>query len=99
EWRGVWRAVSRLMAVDSSTRWLDYGCGVGGLVQYLLRQGCHQVVGFEQGWSVARLTQRHVPHLLPGDLSAQSGAFDVVTAIEVLEHAVDPLEELRKIRM
>jgi SAM-dependent methyltransferase len=98
EWRGILCAVSKLFPIDHATRWLDYGCGVGGLVQFLHRQGYHSAVGFEQGWSVARLTERELPHLVSTDLPDQSGTFDVVTAVEVLEHAVDPVRELRRIR-
>lgn len=98
EWRGVWRTVSRLVSVGDSTRWLDFGCGVGGLVAFLRRQGLDHALGFEQGWSVSRLIERGIPHIGPDDLAAHAGTFDVVTAIEVLEHAVDPLDELRRIR-
>jgi len=71
---------------------------VGGLVEFLRRQGLGRAFGFEQGWSVARLIERGIPHFGPDDLAAHAGTFDVVTAIEVLEHAVDPVEELRRIR-
>jgi SAM-dependent methyltransferase len=38
-----------------------------------------------------------VPRLHRDELAQRRGAFDVVTAIEVLEHALDPVAELREI--
>jgi SAM-dependent methyltransferase len=95
EWRGILRRVRSLTPVGSGTRWLDYGCGTGGLVTYLRAGGC-DAVGFEQGWSVPRLLERGVPVLTPEALEAQAGSFDVVTAIEVIEHVPDPVAELRR---
>lgn len=98
EWQGIFRVVSGLVPTGSDTHWLDYGCGVGGLVEFVRSQGVGHAVGFEQGWSVSRLAERGVPHLSADDLDASSGSFDVVTAIEVLEHTVDPVSELTRIR-
>ena len=99
EWRGVLRRVRSLATLESSTPWLDYGCGVGGLVQYLRGQGFSNVFGFEQGWSEGRLDDRGVPHIRRDELDSRRGSFEIVTAVEVLEHALDPVGELRRIRM
>lgn len=98
EWRGVLRRVRSLATLESTTPWLDYGCGVGGLVQYLHDQGFTEVLGFEQGWSEKRLDDRAVPHLRSDELDGRRGSFEIVTAIEVLEHSPDPVGELRQIR-
>jgi len=98
EWRGIWRVVSGMVKTGSTTRWLDYGCGVGGLVDFVRNQGVAQAVGFDQGWSLSQLRQRGVPHLTPDELDRQRGTFDVVTAIEVVEHVSDPVSELSKMR-
>jgi SAM-dependent methyltransferase len=94
EWHGVWQVVAGLIPAGPETRWLDYGCGVGGLVSYLRQRGVHHAVGFEQGWNLPRLRQAGIPHLTAADLAQAAGTFDVVTAIEVIEHVVDPVKEL-----
>lgn len=98
EWRGILRRVESLAPVNRRTPWLDYGCGAGGLVQYLASQGFSAVVGYEQGWSEARLREHGIAHVPSAGLEERRGSFEVVTAIEVLEHSVDPVGELRKMR-
>jgi SAM-dependent methyltransferase len=98
EWRGVLARVRSLADAGPATEWLDYGCGMGGLVSHLRREGLDGAVGFEQGWCAAQLAARGVPHITEDELPAHAGTFDVVTAIEVIEHVVDPVAELRKVR-
>jgi SAM-dependent methyltransferase len=98
EWRGLLERVGSLMPLRPDTAWLDYGCGTGGLVTHLRRRGFRQAVGTEQGLSLTRLKASGVPVLDPDDLEKAEGRFDVVTAIEVIEHLVDPIVELRRIR-
>jgi SAM-dependent methyltransferase len=96
EWRGIRQAVSSLIPLNSNTHWLDFGCGNGGLVRYC-RNDC-RIVGFETGWIRDRSSAHGIPILDRVDLAPLAGTFDVVTAIEVLEHVEDPLEVLRTIR-
>ena len=98
EWRGILARVRSLTDAGPRTEWLDYGCGMGGLVTHLRGEGLEGAVGFEQGWCAAELAARGVPHLSAEDLDAHAGTFDVVTAIEVIEHVVDPVAELRRLR-
>jgi SAM-dependent methyltransferase len=98
EWRGIAARVAALAPLDRSTRWLDAGCGTGGLVRYLRAcVGC-DAVGHEEGWALARLRERGVPALGDADLDAAAGGFDVVTAIEVIEHVPEPMPFLRRMR-
>lgn len=98
EWRGIFAYVASLTEIEPTTTWLDYGCGAGGLVSFLREKRNLSAVGFEQGWSVPRLVDRHVPFITEGQLADHDGQFDVVTAIEVIEHTVDPVAELRRMR-
>jgi SAM-dependent methyltransferase len=98
EWRGIIEIVSGLTDLGPATRWLDYGCGTGGLVRYAHAYGIPGAIGFEEGWNSKRLSDRGIPHLTPQSIDSTAGAFDVITAIEVLEHLVDPIHELTRIR-
>ncbi len=97
EWRGVVRVVGSLLQTSSETRWLDFGCGLGGLVQHLRSHGFIRSFGFDEGYAASVLDAAGTPSIAEADLIALAGRFDVVTAIEVLEHAVDPLGMLRTI--
>jgi SAM-dependent methyltransferase len=55
-------------------------------------------MGFEQGSIAAAAKELGIPIVDPDWLRRGAGTCDVVTAIEVLEHTVDPLAELRTIR-
>jgi SAM-dependent methyltransferase len=98
EWRGVHERVRSLIALEGDSRWLDYGCGTGGLVRYLRAVASYDAVGYEEGWSVPRLRKHGIPFLESGELVADAGTFDVVSAIEVLEHVPDPIAELRRMK-
>lgn len=103
EWEGIVKTVTSIrqslhQSVDENTRWLDFGCGAGGLVMWLQKKvGC-QVVGFDEG-AIAQLARKKgIPILNRDELLRHKGAFDVVTAIEVMEHVTEPLETLKQIR-
>jgi SAM-dependent methyltransferase len=90
EWRGITRALQSL-GVSRVARWMDFGCGLGGLVRYARQQGFANIVGYDQGWG-ADWAREHGIELLDEDqLRDQAGTFDVVTAIEVVEHIPGPL--------
>jgi SAM-dependent methyltransferase len=98
EWAGIVEVVGRLATLDARTRWLDFGCGNGGLVRHARAALGADVVGFEEGAIVAPARAAGIPILAPAELAAREGSFDVVTAIEVLEHVADPLATLRQVR-
>jgi SAM-dependent methyltransferase len=96
EWRGICRVVSGLTPALRNPKWLDYGCGTGGLVAYARLQGWDRVVGYEEGGSAYRLREARI--IDDGTLEVEAGTYDLVTAIEVIEHAVDPVSVLAHIR-
>jgi len=98
EWRGIADVVRSFAPLGAQTRWLDFGCGNGGLVRYCRSNiGC-SIWGYEHGWIRDAAVKAGIPFLSDEDLDSAKGSFDVITAIEVLEHLPDPLEQLKQIR-
>jgi SAM-dependent methyltransferase len=98
EWAGIVDVVRHLVTLDTRTRWLDFGCGGGGLPRYAKAQvGC-EAMGFEEGAIALKARKHGIAILERAELDALEGSFDVVTAIEVMEHVVDPLATLTQIR-
>jgi len=98
EWQGVLQFIRSLVSLGPDTKWLDFGCGNGGLVRYVSERAPCQIVGFEEGLIRDAAIAMKIPILDKTHLATRANEFDIVTAIEVLEHAVDPLHELTRIR-
>ncbi len=97
EWNGIIEVIHGLFNVDKQTRWLDFGCGNGGLVRQGRALGLN-VSGFEVSWIAQSARSLGIPILSAEELEHCEGMFDIVSAVEVLEHLTDPLEELRRMR-
>src|SRR5512142_678966 len=75
EWEGVAEVVRHLSDVTRKTRWLDFGCGNGGLVRHVRTAiGC-DAVGFEEGAITEQAKAVGVPLLNASDLESQSASF------------------------
>jgi SAM-dependent methyltransferase len=97
EWRGITKIVDTLLGGLSGVRWLDFGAGNGGLVRHVIEHTPATAQGFEEGAIATRARALGIP--VSSTLNhGIEGEFDVVTAIEVLEHTIDPVAELRRIR-
>jgi 2-polyprenyl-3-methyl-5-hydroxy-6-metoxy-1,4-benzoquinol methylase len=97
EWEGIEQVVSGLTGRGQEVRWLDYGCGLGGLVRHLRERGYDQAYGFDEGFGARYMEAHGIPHLAAADLATARGCFDVVTCIEVIEHIADPMSALREV--
>jgi SAM-dependent methyltransferase len=96
EWRAILEIVEHLRGGITDIRWLDFGCGLGGLVRYGRSRGI-KIYGLDDGYAAERMRQDGVPALTPAELDAAAGSFDVITAVEVVEHLVDPMPALQQI--
>lgn len=85
----------RLLPADRRAAILDIGCGAGALVQFLRERGYANVTGVdastEQVQAAARLGVAGIVHGDAGTyLRTRPAQFDVVFAIDVLEHLSRP---------
>ena len=64
--------VGSLVDLTPATRWLDFGCGLGGLVRYGRRQGL-DLVGHDEGYGMQRMVLDGLPVLERADLAAAAG--------------------------
>jgi 2-polyprenyl-6-hydroxyphenyl methylase/3-demethylubiquinone-9 3-methyltransferase len=88
---------------ERNVRVLDLGCGAGFLTNELAQNGCH-VVGLDASRPTLEVAQRHDPMhtvgYICGDackLCFDSGVFDIVCAMDFLEHVENPKEVLREV--
>jgi SAM-dependent methyltransferase len=80
---------------------LDFGCGTGAFLSYLERFGTVSAVDGDQA-AVGFCHERgrdEVRHVAPGQpLPFDDSSFDVVTALDVIEHIADDVSALRELR-
>jgi len=96
EWRGFVQTMEHLRPAPA--KWLDYGCGTGGLVRHARMHTRYDIFGFDTSTWADRARASGLPVLTEAELAAHEGSFDLVTAVEVIEHCVDPLDVLRGMR-
>lgn len=78
-------------------RWLDFGCGLGGVLDALKGQTTW-AAGLEPARERAAIASGK-GHAIVGSLDeVKPQSLDVVTLFHVLEHLTEPLETLRQIR-
>ncbi|MFI4984743.1 MAG: class I SAM-dependent methyltransferase [Solirubrobacterales bacterium] len=99
---GFQRALDELFDRAEPTSLLDVGCGEGLLVhRWAQRLGDRRVVGIDlqeesiqAGWAERQAPNLEYRVMQADSLPFASGEFDLVSAIEVLEHLPDPEQTL-----
>jgi 2-polyprenyl-3-methyl-5-hydroxy-6-metoxy-1,4-benzoquinol methylase len=100
--QALWRGRLRLLSgLRKSGRLLDAGCGNGDFLKAAKEAGW-EVAGTEvSDWAVRHIRERLGVAVHQGDLASLElgeGVFDAITMWHVLEHAFDPLGNLKKAR-
>lgn len=84
---------------DGERRILDLGCGTGTMLSYLERYG--RAEGVDADAQAVQFSHRrgarNVSLLTSDDLPFEDRTFDLVTALDVLEHVEDDVRTLREI--
>ncbi len=99
EWQGVLTLIQALFAkpLNKNVHWLDYGCGNGGLVRYVRSKTDCEMIGYDEGWIVEKAIEHGIP-ITRDKTQLEKSKYQIVTAIEVLEHVENPLDVLKEIR-
>ncbi|MBI5665812.1 MAG: methyltransferase domain-containing protein, partial [Nitrospirae bacterium] len=97
------RDVEALVPKDA-LRVLDVGCGEGILGRRLLAKGAREVVGIELTPDVCERAKENLTGVICGnvekiDLAFDEGHFDCMIFADILEHLIDPLSVLKKLRI
>lgn len=98
EWRGILQCIRSLVPLPAEARWLDFGCGQGGLLQYCSSHAPAHYFGFEEGWIEEQVPAKGFTLIRHPDLLPAAGPFDIITAIEVFEHIENPRDALALLR-
>ena len=92
EWQGILANVQALTNVGPATRWLDFGCGQGGLLKYCQGRVEANYCGFEEGWVGPEASRLGLSIIRHSEFLAHEDPFDIITAIEVFEHIESPMQ-------
>lgn len=98
DWQDYYPTVIRLVPPNSYV--LDVGCGRGGLLEYLQKNKSCRVVGVDISDDAITACEAKGIKTLKCDVEEDEipGTYDVVILSAVLEHLIDPLSVLSKLR-
>ncbi len=82
--------IQRYFQISDTTKFLDYGCGVGAFLDTLNLKGNKNISGFEFNEISAKLIQDKGYGYV--DVYKDNQTFDVITLWDVAEHLLEPVE-------
>lgn len=96
------KLIEGLCKVDSSTKILDYGCGVGRLAKHLIQKYNCLVIGVDISLNMRALATVYVNSanfiaVAPQILDQLGIKYDLALAVWVLQHTYDPQQDLNLI--
>jgi SAM-dependent methyltransferase len=86
---------SALLRPLNGARWLEVGCGSGTLLEAILEAGADGFGFDDSSAAQEKCRSRSLPMLTRAEVELQRGTFDVVSAIQVIEHVPDPVDFIR----
>jgi 2-polyprenyl-3-methyl-5-hydroxy-6-metoxy-1,4-benzoquinol methylase len=98
DWHDYYPTVIRLVPPNSYV--LDVGCGRGGLLEYLRDKKNCRVMGLDISDDAIKICKEKGIKVIKCDLEEEElpGTYDVIILSAVIEHLIDPLSLLDKIR-
>src|SRR5207249_643404 len=78
EWRGIVTLLRDRVGKLCGKRWLDYGCGAGGLVRYAKQTAGADCVGFDTGGLTDRARARGIPIMSESSLRTMQSQFEII---------------------
>lgn len=92
--RKTLRETCKAIGGDKTVGILDYGCGNGGFLKDLAIAGYRNLSGYDfDPNAVAAATSLGIK--ATADIADVTGPYDVITLNHVIEHFIDPVEELK----
>lgn len=98
EWQDYYPTIIPLIPSNSNV--LDVGCGRGGLLEYLRdNKKCH-VTGLDISEEALEICRKKGINVIKGNIETAhiQRKFDVIILCAILEHLVDPVSLLKKLR-
>ena len=95
EYGGILEIIQNVAGKNEKIEWLDLGCGTGGLIQYIQRYSNFSIKGYDSGYGATLAKERGIDILSENEFLNSNQKFNVITAIETLEHVDNPKEFLQ----
>jgi SAM-dependent methyltransferase len=97
----IFDRVLPLLAQYDTPRILDVGCGTGYNIEYMQQHGFRNIVGLDFSLEALKLCHsRGITQVVCGDGTLppfESSSFDVITALDMIEHVEDDVRALQEL--